>query len=304
MTTSLQNSLNNALPLGESGKFSYLKSKIQVGNSKGPLNFPNKQTVFHHDDVPIDKRKRKEDIIDWKKSKVLDPTYQNWNKSTHPNHPVIERRTMENHINDRSHQYNYNYRAETTDYLRNIEPLDKSTKFHISAQLESTARTILEKQKDSSIYRGQFKRTQEMPIHPNLENVPSWNSSSVLTVKELNEGLDKRTKKAQHWSTQVNATLPLKKEYISPMQSTILFQEEVRQQKSDGTFSLTSKVIRPKSEPLEKHTYRNEILNDKPQTVTLHEHSGVWERNPAENHRYFLVFGFTLVLSSFLSFYL
>lgn len=265
------------------GTHEFLKSRIQIGNNKGPVNYPAKQTVFHHDDVPADKRKRKEDILDWKKSKILDLNSHSWNKSTHTNKPVLERRTMENHVNDRSHQFNYNYRAETVDSLRNIEPLDKSTKFHISTQLGSTAKTILDQRAENPIYRGQFKRTQEMPVHPDLEYQKEWNNSTVLTVKELNQGLNKRTDNAQKWTKKVSKVLVTKKDYVSPMRSTILFQEEVRQQKADGTFSLTEKIIRPKSEPNEELTYRNPVLNDKPQTVTMSVHSGIWERNRVDN---------------------
>jgi hypothetical protein len=260
----------------------FLKARIQVGNNKGPINFPSKQTVFHHDDVPADKRRRKEEILDWKKSKILDPTYKNWSKSTATDKPVIERRSMENHVKDRSHQYEYNYRSETVDYLRNIEPLDKSTKFHISAQLASTAKTILDAQKENPIHRGQYKRTQEMPVHPNLEE-RSWNSSMVLTPKELQSGLDHKTQRAHNWTKKVSKVLTVKQDYISPIQSTILFQEEVRQQKADGHFSLTEKVIRPRSEPADRPTFKNPKLNDKPQTRTLQEHTGIWERNRVDN---------------------
>lgn len=280
MTTTLGGSTN--IPLNSSGKFDYLKSRIQVGNGKGPINYPLKQTVFHHDDIPTEKRKRREEVLEWSKSKVLQLNHHEWSKSTHPNKPVIERRTMENHVHDRSHQYQYNYRAETVDSLRNVEPLDKSTKFHISTQLESTAKAILEKRAQSPIQRGQLKRTQEMPIHPDLEH-KSWNNTTVLTTKELHKGLDDKTLHATGWTKKVNSTLSKKKGYISPMQSTILFQEEVRQQKSDGTFSLKEKVLRPKSEPNGTLTFKNPLLNEKPLSAVFTEHSGTWEKNPYDN---------------------
>ena len=50
---------------------------------------------------------------------------------------------MENYVQDRSKMYQYNFRAESLDPLRNLEPIDKPTKFHISRQLESTAQSIL-----------------------------------------------------------------------------------------------------------------------------------------------------------------
>jgi hypothetical protein len=281
------------------GNNDYLKAKIQIGNSKGPYNYNRSQTVFHHDDVPVSKRIRKEQVKEWAKSKILDPNRSDWQKSTHPNKPVVERRSMENHDHDRSHQYAYNYRAETVDSLRNLEPLDKSTKFHISTQLESTAREILAQRATSQVARGQFHRTQEMPVHPNLELKREWNSTIVLTTKEQEKGLDEKTKRAKSWTSKVNSTIAIKKEYISPMESTKLFQEAVRQQKFDGTFSTKEPVIRPQTVPEVEMPFKNRYVNDRPQKVTLTEHSGVWERNKVDN-KYVSIISDLFFLSSYL----
>lgn len=258
----------------------FLKSKIQIGNSKGPIQYGPAQSVFHHDDVPENKRLRKEEVLQWASSKILDPNRSAWNKSNDPNNPVCVRRQMENHVKDRSHQFAYNYRAETVDSLRNLEPVDKSTKFHISVQLESTAKNIVEQKKKNRVLNGQLHRTKEMPVHPNLENA-TWNTTTVLTKKELDSGLNNMTTRAKSWTGKVNMTLG-HSNYVTPIESTIIFQEQVRQKKADGEFDWRVKLNRPKTPPEEIFETNNRYKNDPPVRIQTTEHSGTWGKSGVE----------------------
>ena len=259
----------------------YLKAKIQIGNCKGPTDYSLNQTVFHHDDVPKDRRKRVEEIKEYARKKILDeaPT---WSKSSKPEKPVCERRSMENYAQDRSHQYTYNYRAESLDPMRNIEPLDKSTKFHVSVQLDTTAKEIMKMKQENPIHRGQFHRTLEVPNHPNLIEATPWNNGTVLTIKEQQQGLDHMTHHAQQWTGKVNKTLKLKSGYVSPMQQTILMQEKIRQQKHEGTFSASNLINPPRKVPEMNYPKHNRVQNDKMKKVKLTEHSGVWGPNSVD----------------------
>lgn len=278
----------------------YLKAKIQIGNSKGPIQYASKQTVFHHDDVPEVKRLRKEEVLKWASSKILDPNHTQWNKSNNPNIPICVRRQMENHVNDRSHQYEYNYRAETVDSLRNLEPIDKSSKFHISVQLESTAQGIIEQKKNNRVLNGQFHRTKEMPVHPNLEG-STWNTTTVLSKKEIDNGLNNMTQRAKGWSEKVNSALSTKKNtYISPVQATVIFQEQVRQRKADGTFDWKVKLNKPKTPPEQVFTTKNRYQNDPPTRLQTSEHSGVWGKTSFDN-RSVLLFLTLFIVSYFVS---
>jgi hypothetical protein len=90
----------------------FLKSKIRVGSCKTmTIDYKYNQQVFHKDDVPKVKRERKEEVLEWARSKLLDE-YKPWNKSTMVNKPVVEHRKMENFVRDRSNAYIYNYRSE------------------------------------------------------------------------------------------------------------------------------------------------------------------------------------------------
>jgi hypothetical protein len=259
----------------------FLKAKIQIGNCKGPIDYQVKQTVFHHDDVPKDRRVRVEEVKEYARRKILDDS-PTWSKSNKVEKPVCERRKMENYAQDRSHQFTYNYRAESLDPMRNIEPLDKSTKFHVSVQLEKTAKEIVRLRQENPVHRGQFHRTLEVPNHPDLVDAKPWNNTAVLTLKELNQGLEKKTKHAQEWTGKVNETLKPKREYISPMQQTILMQEKIRQQKHEGTFSAKELINPPRKAPELTYTKHNRIQNDKMRKVKLTEHSGVWGPNSVD----------------------
>ena len=42
-----------------------------MGNNKSPIAYTKTQTVFHHDDIPENKRIRKNEVNAWIKSKIL-----------------------------------------------------------------------------------------------------------------------------------------------------------------------------------------------------------------------------------------
>jgi len=85
----------------------FLKASIKIGNAKGPTNYQASQTVFHHDDIPPSKRERKHEVLEWKKSKLLSSERSSWDQSYLTDKPVCERRTMENHVHDRSNRYEF-----------------------------------------------------------------------------------------------------------------------------------------------------------------------------------------------------
>ena len=263
-------------------KNEYLHAKIQIGNSKGPITYKLKQTVFHHDDIPDDKRKRHGEIKNWLKSKILTEETPQWNKSSYVFVPECERRTMENHVNDRSNAFQYNYRSESLECLKNVEPIDKPTKMHVSTQYESTAQSILDRKASSRFLSGNFNRTGEMPSHPNLTDAEKWNVSTFVEPKQINQQLDDMTKRAQEWSAQVTNSEQLLKKRVSLIKSTKLIQEEVRKQKAEGTFSSTKLVHRPRTAPVDRKKLKNRFPNEKLNKMSTHQHSGVWEMNKLE----------------------
>lgn len=268
-------------------KPTYLKAKIQIGNTKGPMNYDGKQVVFHHDDVPSNRRERKQDVLEWKRKKIVGPEYHDWNISSNPNNPPCVRRAMENHVYDRSHKYEFNYRAETVDPLRNIPPLDKSTKFHVSGQLASTAKEIMTIRLTNPLEAGRFHRTLEMPVHPRLSDTSAWNNTTVLTIKDQQSGLENMTERARAWTAEVSSTISKRKKYYGPLASMKLLQEEIRQKKRDGEFSLKDPIVGT-LKPIKPESPRNHYLNEKPLKSKATVHTGVWETSKVDG-RYVIV---------------
>ena len=168
----------------------FLKTKMKIGSSSYPKSYHINQSAFDDNDISRRVKERKSEVLEWKSSKTLRLDYKPWNKSTETDRHVCESRTMvgewfrielklqENHVMDRSGNYTYNYRSETLDSLRNIEPIDKNTKFHISSQFPSTVQTLKTLRDSNTVLAGNQKRVQEMPIHPNLEGIRSMRKES------------------------------------------------------------------------------------------------------------------------------
>lgn len=270
----------------------YLKAKIQIGNVQGPITYNLGQTVFHHDDIPEPKRARRNEVKAWTKPRTLAIDRGSWNKSTDLNRPVIERRQMENYARDRSYPYQYNFRAETVDSLRQIEPVDKPTKFHISAQLESRALEILEAKDSDRVQKGNFNRTGEMPVHPNLDGKDNWNVSTYCERTEKDRRLDDITENAQEFTSVRNKKLFSAKKYVSPMQSTINLTKRVRDMKERGVFNADEAMNRKGMDPVDRKSYVNQLAIEKPNIVSTSVHSGIWERSRIDGRYCSILFYF------------
>eukprot|EP01032_Pedospumella_encystans_P030185 gene30185-34072_t len=234
-----------------SGKHEFLRSKIQIGNVKGPVSYTQSQTVFHHDDIPETKRIRRNEVKAWAKSKLLSAETPSWNKSSNPQQPVVVRRQAENYCKDRGGAYQYNYRAETLDSLRQVEPIDKPTKFHISTQPETLALELKTIRGTNRIQGGHFNRTGEMPVHPDLIDATPWKLSTEVVLKEKDQRLADMTLKAQQSTGKVNSlgSTFKHKPYVGPLKAAAELQDLIRKQKAEGTFSLKKQVNRPGLEP-------------------------------------------------------
>ncbi len=267
--------------------FAYLHASMRIGSCKAPISYGPAQVVFHHDDIPKANRARKAEVMDWKKSKILSNDRGAWNISTDPQVPVCERRQMENFVNDRSKKYTFNYRAESVDSLRNLEPIDKPTKFHISSQLERTASHIESLKQQSLLNRGQYRRTEEMPVHGRANDVGSWNNSTTITTKEISTGLNKLTTKCMTRTSTANSQiLGRSGRYTSPMQSTQNQIEQVREQKREEFFDPRLYLNRPRTnEATRKQTnqaYNHEAV-ERNVSYKTDRHTGVWQYNASEN---------------------
>jgi hypothetical protein len=121
-----------------------------------------------------------------------------------------------------------------------------------------------------------------MPVNPKLEDAIAWNSTTVLTDKQLKQELDKKTTHARDWTSKENSTLSSRKIYVSPMQATIQFGEKVRQKKFDGSFSAKELLEQPPPPPELVFEIGNRHQNDQMKKIKLHSHSGTWGPNAVD----------------------
>ena len=264
----------------------FLRAKMTIGSCKGPVDYNMGQAVFHHDDIPEPRRKRAEEVKTWKASKILSINRNNWNKSMDPNIPICERRRMENHVRDRSKPYQYNYRSEYLNFAKANDPLDLPTKFHISAQLENDAEKIRQKMIEDRVSRGQFTRTGEMPVHPNLLDKGPWDFGMVLTPEVRQKCLDIKTDKARAWTAKSNdRILKQSASYVGPMARVKQLTKTIRSQKKTGTWSIpteTKQMELHEQEPIDKSTFINRQAVEKSTRYKVEEHTGVYEFNKIE----------------------
>lgn len=266
----------------------FLKAKMTIGSCKGPIDYNMGQAVFHHDDIPEPRRKRTEEVKNWKASKILSIARENWNKSMDPNIPICERRKMENHVRDRSRPYQYNYRSEHLNYAKALDPLDLPEKFHVSTQLEAEAERIRQIMIEDRVSRGQFTRTGEMPVHPNLLDKSPWNFGMVLTPEVRQKRQDMQTDKARAWTAKSNDRI-LKQSsssYVGPMDRVKELTKAVRAQKKAGTWTIPTEakqMEKHEQEPIDISNFVNRQAVEKSTRYKVEEHTGVYEFNKLEN---------------------
>jgi len=261
----------------------YLQAKIRIGSCKGPISYAHNQNVFHHDDVPVERRERKQEVRAWARSQILSIDRRPWTKTTKPDVPVCERRAMENFVFDRSLPYQINFRAETLETGRMTAPVDKPTKFHISRQLESEAMRVTMLQNESMLQRGQYKRTQEMPVHPNLIDALAWNNSNAkVPPAELQKSLDRMTAKSKKHTSKISETLGQTSLYVKPIDNTRNLIETIRHQKRTGEFSPEKMVNVKAEEPVNRKLLKNRQAIEPSRKYGEYYHTGVWELSKAD----------------------
>ena len=251
----------------------FLHAKIRSGTCKGPLNFKKNQKGFLNADVRDEVWRRKDNVLDWKKSKVLDVN-ESWNKTFPTNlHPVPESRTSENYVHDRSKAYAYNYRAESLDPLLMDEPIDKPTKFHISRTSSSAALTSQMRLLHEPIQRGQLRRTEEIPVNIKLANKPEWNAMTAVSPKDRNNNMNEFTMKSRSHSKRISTAMS-SLDYINPLKSEVIYHATLRRQKTAGTFTPASFLDGVDHRPVDPKDLMNRYAIERPRTYNVVEHSG------------------------------
>lgn len=196
---------------------------------------------------------------------------------------MIESRSMENHVNDRSNAYQYNYRSESLNPLRMVKPIDKPTKFHLSRTSYSSTTSNQSLLLDNNQQKGILKRTEELPINLDLVDKIEWNYMTTFSLKEKDKKLDSLTTNSKNFTQKVSNELSTIN-YIGPLNKEKLYIKTIRKIKSEGKFVPLSKIINPAAVYIQdKSLSVNQNALEKSKKYTTQHHSGLWELNKTEN---------------------
>ena len=140
---------------------------------------------------------------------------------------------------------------------------------------------------EASLQRGYFKRTAELPNSFKLLDAPQWNNrtgSVGQTEDEDRRIRDYKQRKLAKQNSQRKLTkLMSSGTYLSPVKRVQQLQEEIREQKRQGTFSLDRRVVEhPAEDDDELFTFNNRFAIEKPTLLKTTRHSGVWGLSKAE----------------------
>ena len=193
----------------------HLHARLQIGSVKGPISYKPFQTVFHQDDIPPERRTRKNEVTKWLSNKLLSTDPPSWNKSIEIIKKPWDKRRSGIPPNDRSNAFQYNFRSEVLP-PQLVPPIDKPTKFHVSTQLNSEVIELEQKMRADPIYAGIFRRTEELPNHPKLSNAVPWNPSTELLPSDKNSLLEELNKKSKQHSSRKKAALKPSTGYVNP----------------------------------------------------------------------------------------
>mmetsp|Transcript_9737 Transcript_9737/g.9819 ORF Transcript_9737/g.9819 Transcript_9737/m.9819 type:complete len:334 (+) Transcript_9737:111-1112(+) len=259
----------------------HLVAKIQIGSAKGAITYNPNQTVFHPDDINEEKRRRKSEIKEYLQSKILNSDKRPWTDSVAVDNKACIRTNYQNFDHDRSNAYQYNYRAEVLPN-KNIPKIDKSTKFHLSAMDPETISRLEEEREKDPIAQGKFHRTSEMPTHPNLVNKTKWNASTELLKNEREARLKSLVDKSASNSMKKKKDIKKSGRYISPIQRSEQFSDEVRRQKKSNSFSVEYHVFQEPPPPVNRNELKNRYAIEASRKFITTKHSGKWDFNKAE----------------------
>lgn len=261
-------------------KRSFLHAKTRIGQGER-ISFGSYQTVFRKEDLDEKVRSRHDDVRNFARGEKYS-VHKSWNNSTHVEKPVFESKKMENFVRDRSNPYQYNYRAETVG-PKLAPPEEKPHKFHVTLK-KTTVPGLSETKQKKPLYDENcqtLKRTQEMPVHPNLSQSFSaeWNCSTEYDQKGSNNHYEQITDKAKR-NSERKKNLVNPDKYKGPLQRSKEIAQTVRKQKQTGTFSVEKPVVKVEEEKVNRKALVNRYAVEPDLSFVTTKHSGVWEKQP------------------------
>jgi hypothetical protein len=156
--------------------------------------------------------------------------------------------------------------------------VSKPHRFKTETLSEAEKIDITSRQAADPVLAGRAKRTEEMPVHPNLSDKTKWAQSTIPIASELRANLNRIATGSKANSDKKNSRL---KDYISVEKREEIKRVKMRELKASGAdiskFIMTGKL---EDEPLFP-TY-NRMAKEPSLKYKVYSHSGKWEMNEAE----------------------
>ena len=244
-----------------------------MGSCRGPQSFKRGDTVFHRDDIPADRQARAAEVRRWKAKATakVGISRPNWNPSAHYEPPRLRVRVVSE--GNPLAAFQYNYRAEVLP----AKPPPLLSKCKSNLKLNTTTKSMeMELTRKREEYMSGAilhpKRTQEMPVHPQLANSKPWNSSTEVLLKDLDARRDSITRNA--------------KDYMRRRARTASYTEGVRRSRSSQFAKSQQQEKHASSGETMDELQRKEAYNHLAKTAVsrykVRFHSGIFEYREAE----------------------
>lgn len=235
-----------------------LKATKKIGSATVKTAYNPDETAFDIVDMPMKARIARKEVRRSKRANILGTEKPSWNQSTEQaGNPLCKRRNRVLQTHDRM-QYKYNYRAEKLPVAAPIEVTDV-----VRQQFRSTMRTV--------------SRVADIPVHPELADKATWNSSTQLTKTEravINAKL-RATAKTNSRSKQADL-----KDYKDPVTLEREYLEKARTLRASGIRS-AGKAIAKAPEPETTSANSRSVSYTQSVSRKFHKyhHSGKYERS-------------------------
>jgi len=281
---SLRDRLSKPQPLKLSGRPvtspispQHLKAKYKIGAATGPMNFARGQKVFIKEETHASKLKNVEELAAWKKERSgRCGVAPKWEQTTAKPDVIIPKRTRENHVHDRSHSFQYNYRAEVLPE-KNLPHIPKPHKWGVNQHSQEFKETVRAARSADRRHQGVHKRTEEMPVNPRLIGKPEVRVA-LLTRQEQRALIARETVASRKASRRAIDCLPVE-HYLTPEERYGHFLGQVRTLKSAGL----TEGYAAAAAGLEEIPKHNRLAKEHSQKARTFAHSGVFEYNKLDD---------------------
>ena len=209
---------------GTMGKtFTPLRATFRIGSIHGRLSYAHDEKAFHKSEVPAKAKEAKRHIRMLKRGNRLGLKQSTWNNSTYTEERLCVRN--QNQLSAHDHpMYKHNYRAEKLP-PKNRPFVPKASHLQFDRSL------LITDPKDRSLCHTMpvGKRSEEMPVHPNLIGKKKWDTGTSFSYTQKVRKTERDDAKMRDYRRHHSVKLV---GYLNPMEREKRSQRQMRELKT------------------------------------------------------------------------